>query len=78
VGEEIIDSVSTQCASKKSPRCEEIFLDIRFEVFTAVTVKNGVFWDVMLCGSCKNRCYVGSEPHGVTLQKTPFFNFLYP
>jgi hypothetical protein len=22
---------------------------------TTLTVKNGVFWDVMLCGSCKNR-----------------------
>jgi hypothetical protein len=28
---------------------------VRFEVFTAVTMKNGVFWDVTLCGSCKNR-----------------------
>jgi hypothetical protein len=28
---------------------------VRFEVFTAVTTKNGVFWDVSLCGSCKNR-----------------------
>jgi hypothetical protein len=25
---------------------------VRFEVFTAVTMKNGVFWDVMPCGSC--------------------------
>jgi hypothetical protein len=30
---------------------------IRFEVFTAVTMKNGIFWDVMPCGSCKNRCF---------------------
>jgi hypothetical protein len=28
---------------------------VRFEVFTAVTVKNGVFWDVTPHGSCKNR-----------------------
>jgi hypothetical protein len=28
---------------------------VRFEVFTAVTMKNGVFWVVTLCGSCKNR-----------------------
>jgi hypothetical protein len=28
---------------------------VRFEVFPAVTMKNGVFWDVTLCGSCKNR-----------------------
>jgi hypothetical protein len=27
---------------------------VRFEVFTAVTMKNGVFWDVTPCGSCKN------------------------
>jgi hypothetical protein len=26
----------------------------RFEVFTAVTVKNAVFWGVMPCGSCRN------------------------
>jgi hypothetical protein len=26
----------------------------RFEVFTAVTMKNGVLWDVTPCGSCKN------------------------
>jgi hypothetical protein len=42
---------------------------VRFEVFTAVTMKNGVFWDVTPCGSCKTR----REPHGVTSQKTPFF-----
>jgi hypothetical protein len=28
---------------------------VRFEVFTAVTMKSGVFWDVTPCGSCKNR-----------------------
>jgi hypothetical protein len=27
---------------------------VRFEVFMAVTMKNGVFWDVTPCGSCKN------------------------
>jgi hypothetical protein len=25
---------------------------LRFEVFTAVTMKNGVFWVVTPCGSC--------------------------
>jgi hypothetical protein len=25
---------------------------VSFEVFTAVTMNNGVFWDVMPCGSC--------------------------
>jgi hypothetical protein len=28
---------------------------IRFESFTAVTMKNGVFLDVTPCGPCKNR-----------------------
>jgi hypothetical protein len=31
---------------------------VRLEVFTAVTMKNGVFWVV--------------TPHGLTTQKTPF------
>jgi hypothetical protein len=33
---------------------------VRFEVFTAVTMKNGAFWDVTPCGSCKNRHFGGS------------------
>jgi hypothetical protein len=28
---------------------------VRFEVFTAVTMKNAVFWDVVSCRSCVNR-----------------------
>jgi hypothetical protein len=28
---------------------------VRFEVFTAMTMKNGVFWGVTPCVSCKNR-----------------------
>jgi hypothetical protein len=27
---------------------------VRFEAFTAVTMKNVVFWDVALCRSCVN------------------------
>jgi hypothetical protein len=30
-------------------------IDIIFEVFTTVTMKNAVLWDVKPCGSCKNR-----------------------
>jgi hypothetical protein len=33
---------------------------VRFEVFMAVTMKNGVFWDVTPCGSCKNRRFGGT------------------
>jgi hypothetical protein len=45
------------------------FILVRFEVFTAVTMKNGVFWVLTPCGSLQ-------EPHGVTTQKTPFFFIL--
>jgi hypothetical protein len=27
---------------------------------TILFVKNGVFWDVSPCGSCKNRCFGGT------------------
>jgi hypothetical protein len=33
---------------------------VRLEVFTAVTMTNGVFWDVTPCGSCKNRRFGGT------------------
>jgi hypothetical protein len=35
-------------------------LNVRFEVFMAVTMKNGVFWDVTPCGSCKNQRFGGT------------------
>jgi hypothetical protein len=31
-----------------------------FEIFMAVTMKNGVFWDVTPRGSCKNRRFGGT------------------
>jgi hypothetical protein len=34
-------------------------MDIRFEVFTAVTMKNAVFWDVLPCIPCVNRHFGG-------------------
>jgi hypothetical protein len=34
---------------------------VRFEIFTVVTMKNGVFWAAMPCGSCKNRYFGGSQ-----------------
>jgi hypothetical protein len=38
-----------------------IFFLVRVEVFTAVTTKNGVFWDVTPCGSCKKRRFGGTR-----------------
>jgi hypothetical protein len=47
---------------------------------TKKILKNGVFWDVTPCGSCKNRrlggtwrlLHQGDKNRGVTSQKTPF------
>jgi hypothetical protein len=36
---------------------------VRFEAFTAVTMKKVVFWDVALCRSCINRCFGGKYRH---------------
>jgi hypothetical protein len=42
------------------PSFKETVFCLRFEVFTVVTMKNGVFWDDALCGSCKNRSFGGT------------------
>jgi hypothetical protein len=34
-------------------------MDVRFEVFIAVTMRNPVFCDVTPCGSCKDRRFEG-------------------
>jgi hypothetical protein len=41
-------------------QCMKSLLFERFEVFTAVTIKKAIFWDVMPCGSCKNRHFRGT------------------
>jgi hypothetical protein len=35
-------------------------INVRFEVFMAVTMKNGVFWGDTPCDSCKNRRFRGT------------------
>jgi hypothetical protein len=42
------------CGDQVGILFEAIAFNVRFEVFTAVTMKNGVFWVVTPCGSCKN------------------------
>jgi hypothetical protein len=37
-----------------------IYMFVRFRAFTVVTMKNAVFWDVTLCGSCKNGRFRGT------------------
>jgi uncharacterized Zn-finger protein len=43
-----------------SLNCSVTLSYVRLEDFTAVTMKNGVFWDVTPCGSCKNRRFGGT------------------
>jgi hypothetical protein len=49
----------------------------RLQVFTAVTMKNAVFWDVAPCTSCVNRVppkrRLTQELHGVTSEETALF-----
>jgi hypothetical protein len=44
---------------------------VRFEVFTAVTMKNAVFWDVALCRSCVNRLFEGTYRFHLQGRKVP-------
>jgi hypothetical protein len=37
-----------------------MFTHVRSEVYTAVTIKNAVFWDVAPCKSSVNRCFGGT------------------
>jgi hypothetical protein len=52
------NAVTTSWAQVRRQANEENH--VRFEVFTAVTMKNGVFWVVTPCGSCTNRCFGGT------------------
>jgi hypothetical protein len=49
----IIQSLSSDKVKEHNP-------DVRFKVFTAVTMKNSVFWDVTPSGPCKNRRFGGA------------------
>jgi hypothetical protein len=54
------DVIAFLLPASKGRAVEDCEKDVRFEVFTAVTMKNGVFWDVTPCGSCKNRRFGGT------------------
>jgi hypothetical protein len=49
-----LDSILSQLISSTSSHL------VRFEAFTAVAMKNVVFWDVELCRSCVNRRFGGT------------------
>jgi hypothetical protein len=41
-------------------QCERVCSRVRYEVFTAVNMKNAVFWDVTPRDSCKNLRFGGT------------------
>jgi hypothetical protein len=46
--------------SENTNASKQMYNHARFEVFTAMTIKNDVFLDVTQCGSCKNRRFGGT------------------
>jgi hypothetical protein len=62
------DRLYLQCL--KNPRDRD-FISVRFEVFTALTMKNAVFWDMVLCGSCANWCFGGTYRLYLQIIKNP-------
>jgi hypothetical protein len=53
-------SVHDEERSGRPSVVSEVF--VRSEVFTVVTMKNAVFWDVAPCRSCVNRRFRGTYP----------------
>jgi hypothetical protein len=51
----LLGYLHTLCIYRRLVVSACMFKVVRFEVFTAVTMKNCVFWDVTPCGSCMNR-----------------------
>jgi hypothetical protein len=58
--QEWVPKAAKYCFWGRARSALKLFVDERFEVFTTVTMKNGVFWDVTPCGSCKNRPFRGT------------------
>jgi hypothetical protein len=47
-------------ANEAHVRCQTSLHYVGFEVFTAVTMKNAAFWDLVPRGSCNNRRFGGT------------------
>jgi hypothetical protein len=56
----ILNGPDTQGVKNSEVQSKTYEQFVRFEVFTVVTMKNGVFWDVTPCGSFKNRRFGGT------------------
>jgi hypothetical protein len=46
-----------------------VYLVVWFEVFTAVTMKNSVFWDMVPCRSCVNWHFGGTSVHKISTRR---------
>jgi hypothetical protein len=57
---EITDTISTENESDEFSWTRQVQAESQFEVFTAVTMKNGVLWGITSCGSCKNQSFGGT------------------
>jgi hypothetical protein len=55
-----LTSQKTQLSIITPVKTYNLTTPIRLDVFTTVTVKNAVCWDVGLCDSCKNRRFGGT------------------
>jgi hypothetical protein len=53
-------NIEVTCYKNTTLNSNKSFLFVRFEVFTAVTMKNAVFWGVALCRSRVNRRFGGT------------------
>jgi hypothetical protein len=53
-GDDTFSETSVVTSATEYKVSEDIY-NVRFEVSTAATMKNGVFWTVRPCGSCKKR-----------------------
>jgi hypothetical protein len=56
--------------SQKHFKCLINLSNVRFEVFTAVTMKNAVHLDVTSYGSCENQHFRGKYAHRIYSQLT--------
>jgi hypothetical protein len=56
----VIASIPLSPNIKNENENESIIIVLSFDVFTAVTMKIAVFWDMMPCGSCENRRFGGT------------------
>jgi hypothetical protein len=55
-----VTSQFLRLSSVPSSQTPSVYTYVGFEVFTAMTMKNAVFWDVAPCRSCVNRCFGGT------------------